>query len=308
MWYVNGMSRRYRLPRFNDQILSEIIFGIENQDVDYMLDIGTGCLYSSDYPEEGPSSEDNLVELPPWTSADGYQLMVSFTNSRQDPGLRQKLAAELNSKERGVFRRFRNVLSEDPENLKQWYDFKDKRMKSYIRSWYRSRFADLSDDVPEEEGDLSEGALLAEFEVIHLDAPDDYCRTLLDAYVADDPVKRKIVDCFSAKEAFEVMCGGSPCGALVYERVEDRAAVIIYYIEEEDRENGLFGLMFDLFNRELERKGIVKVSMPFPEGAQFIRHMLSEHGAEVGEPSDSGVYGVADWNSGTESAELVYVL
>ena len=301
------MSRRYRLPRFNDQILSEIIFGMENQDVDYMLDIGTGNLYSAGLSEVEPSAEDNLVDLPPWTSADGYQLMVSFTNSCQDPAMRQKLSDELNSKERGVFRRFRNVLSENPDDLKRWYDFKDRRMKSHIRNWYRTRFSDVAEEE-QEEGDLSEGALLSDFEVVHLDSTDDYCNSLIGSYVADDPVKRKVLDCFREKEAFEVVCGGKPCGALVYERVEDRAVVILYYIEEEDRGNGLFGLMFDLFNRELERKGISKVSMPFPEGSQFLKHMLSDHGAGVGNSLDSGTYGVAEWNSGTESAELVYVL
>ena len=302
------MSRRYRLPRFNDQMLSEIIFGMENQDVDYMLDIGAGCLYSEEVSGERPSSVENLVELPPWTSADGYQLMVSFTNSCQDPQLRQRLADELNSKERGVFRRFRNVLSENPDALKQWYDFKDRRMKSHIKTWYRTRFSDVADDIPEEEGDLSEGALLSDFEVIHLDSPDDYCKALLDSHVADDPVKRKITDCFKSKEAFEVISGGKACGALVYERVGDRAVIILYYVEEQDRENGLFALMFDLFNRELERKGIGKVSMPFPDGCLFLKHMLSEHGAGVADPLCGGIYDVSDWNNGNESAELVYVL
>ncbi len=301
------MRRRYRLPRFKDQILSEIIFGMENQDVDYMLDMGTGNLYSVEFPESEPSSEDNLMDLPPWTSADGYQLMVSFTNSCQDSGLRQRLSDELNSRERGVFRRFRDVLSENPDSLKQWYDFKDRRMKSYIRSWYRTRFSDVAEEE-HEEGDLSEGALLADFEVVHLDSPDDYCNSLIGSYVADDPVNRKVLDCFREKEAFEVVCGGRPCGALVYERVEDRAVVILYYIEEEDRGNGLFSLMFDLFNREMERKGIQKVSMPFPDGTQFLKHMLSDHGAASRNQTEGGIYSVAEWNNGTESAELVYVL
>lgn len=280
---------------------------MENQDVDYMLDIGTGNLYSVEFPESEPSSEDNLMDLPPWTSADGYQLMVSFTNSCQDSGLRQRLSDELNSRERGVFRRFRDVLSENPDSLKQWYDFKDRRMKSYIRSWYRTRFSDVAEEE-HEEGDLSEGALLADFEVVHLDSPDDYCNSLIGSYVADDPVNRKVLDCFREKEAFEVVCGGRPCGALVYERVEDRAVVILYYIEEEDRGNGLFGLMFDLFNREMERKGIQKVSMPFPDGTQFLKHMLSDHGAASRNQTEGGIYSVAEWNNGTESAELVYVL
>lgn len=280
---------------------------MENQDVDYMLDIGTGNLYSVEFPESEPSSEDNLMDLPPWTSADGYQLMVSFTNTCQDSGLRQRLSDELNSRERGVFRRFRDVLSENPDSLKQWYDFKDRRMKSYIRSWYRTRFSDVAEEE-HEEGDLSEGALLADFEVVHLDSPDDYCNSLIGSYVADDPVNRKVLDCFREKEAFEVVCGGRPCGALVYERVEDRAVVFLYYIEKEDRGNGLFSLMFDLFNREMERKGIQKVSMPFPDGTQFLKHMLSDHGAASRNQTEGGIYSVAEWNSGTESAELVYVL
>lgn len=280
---------------------------MENQDVDYMLDIGTGNLYSVEFPESEPSSEDNLMDLPPWTSADGYQLMVSFTNTCQDSGLRQRLSDELNSRERGVFRRFRDVLSENPDSLKQWYDFKDRRMKSYIRSWYRTRFSDVAEEE-HEEGDLSEGALLADFEVVHLDSPDDYCNSLIGSYVADDPVNRKVLDCFREKEAFEVVCGGRPCGALVYERVEDRAVVFLYYIEKEDRGNGLFSLMFDLFNREMERKGIQKVSMPFPDGTQFLKHMLSDHGAASRNQTEGGIYSVAEWNNGTESAELVYVL
>ena len=66
--------------------------------------------------------------------------------------------------------------------------------------------------------------------------------------------------------------------------------------------------MFDLFNRELERKGIGKVSMPFPDGCLFLKHMLSEHGADVADTLWGGIYDVSDWNNGNESAELVYVL
>ena len=303
------MSRRYRLPRFNDQLLSEIIFGMENQDVDYMLDIGTGNIYSEEFAEAEPSSADNLVELPPWTSSDGYQLMVSYTNACQDPDLKQKLVDELNSKARGVFRRFRDVLSENPEDLKQWYDFKDRRMKSYIKSWYRSEFSSQKGSPEElEDDELSEGALLSEFEVVHLDGMDSYCSSLLDRYAGDDPFRRKIVDCLDAKEAFEVVCDGKPCGALVYEKSGRCACIIYYYIEEEDRGMGLFSLMFDLFNRDLERNGVEKVTMPFSSESVFLKQTLSEHEAETSDACESGNYSVGAWNRGTESAESAYVL
>ena len=150
------MSRRYRLPRFNDQILSEIIFGMENQDVEYMLDISTGTLYSPEFSDAEEPSEENLIDLPPWRSSDGYQIMVAFTNSCQDHELKKKLVNELNSKERGVFRRFRDVLATEPEVLKQWYDFKDHRMKSYIKGWYREHFSSDAAVDELEEDELSE--------------------------------------------------------------------------------------------------------------------------------------------------------
>lgn len=303
------MSRRYRLPRFNDQLLSEIVFGIENQDVDYMLDIGTGNLYSSDVDGAGPSSEENLVELPPWTSTDGYQLMVSFTNSCRNQQLKDRLAGELNSKSKGVFRRFRDVLSENPDDLRQWYDFKDRRMKSYIKSWYRTHFAG-NDGGRDELGDdaLSEGALLSDFEVVHLDKMDEYCSSLLCRYAGDDPFRKKVLGCFAAKEAFEVVGDGRPCGALIYEKCGDRACILYYYIEEQDREMGLFSLMFDLFNRELERNGVENVSMPFSAESVFLRQTLSEHETEMTGSYEGGIYCVRAWNGATESAESAYVL
>ena len=302
------MSRRYRLPRFNDQILSEIMFGMENQDVEYMLDISTGTLYSPEFADVEAPSEENLIDLPPWRSSDGYQLMVAYTNSCQDHELKKKLINELNSKERGVFRRFRDVLASEPEAMKQWYDFKDRRMKSYIKSWYRDHFSSdrASDELEEDE--LSEGELLADFEVNHLDSLDAYCTGLLECFVSDDPVRKKVIDAFTGKEAFEIVCNCKPCGALIYERIQNSVCVLYYYIEEQDREIGLFSLMFDLFNRELERNGVEKVTMPFGPDSLFLRQTLSRHDTEVSDAFESVNYGVRDWNNGTESSEFAYVL
>ena len=302
------MSRRYRLPRFNDQIVSEIIFGMENQDVEYMLDISTGTLYSPEFSDAEEPSEENLVDLPPWRSSDGYQIMVAFTNSCHDQELKKKLVNELNSKERGVFRRFRDVLATDPEVLKQWYDFKDHRMKSYIKGWYREHFSSVSAIDELEEDELTGGELLADFEVNHLNHLDAYCLGLLDSYVADDSVRKKVIDSFSSKEAFEIACDGKPCGALIYERVQHSACILYYYIEQQDREMGLFSLMFDLFNRELERSGIEKVTMPFGPESLFLRQSFSGHDTELSDAFESVKYGVQNWNNGTDSSEFAYVL
>ena len=105
------MSYRYRLPILSEQVLSEIIYGMENQDVDYVLDIRTGTLFNPQGGDVVSTSADDLVSLPTWTSAEGYELMTAFTNACKDRKLQERLASELNSRQKGVFRRFRDVLA-----------------------------------------------------------------------------------------------------------------------------------------------------------------------------------------------------
>ena len=223
------MSYRYRLPILSDQILSEIIYGMENQDVDYMLDIRTGTLYNPESSEGSSPSGDDFVSLPDWTSSDGYEVMVAFTNACRDRKLQERLSAELNSRQKGVFRRFRDVLAEDKDNLNQWYDFKDRRMKSYIRSWYRNFFSRGLEGL-EEGDDAAEGELLSDFEVCHLEALDSYCSSLLSSVCEGNPVKKKIFEGFCAKEAFVVKKDDCPCGAIIYETVGDQTCILHYQV------------------------------------------------------------------------------
>ena len=121
-------------------------------------------------------------------------------------------------------------------------------------------------------------------------------------------MKEKILDSFSAKEAFEVVCDGKPCGALIYERVRDSACILYYYIERDDREMGLFSLMFDLLNRELERCGIDRVVMPFGQESMFLKQSLNDHDVTCSDASENVSYSVQEWNKGNESVEFAYVL
>ena len=297
------MTGRFRLPVFTDETLSSIIFGMENQDVDYMLNLDDGTLYS---PEMGEEIPENLVELPPWGSSDGYQLMVSFANSCKDRNLKEKLAKELSSKSHGVFRRFRDVLSQNPDDLKTWYDFKDSRMRAHIKSWYRDKLGKQRDEL--ESDDIYEGELLSEFDVIHLDELDSYCEKLLDDAVIGNPIRRKVLGAFCSKKAFVIYKGEKPCGALVYEVVENTACILLYTIEETFRGQGLFCLLFDLFNREMERHQIESVAMAFGPQSAFLRGMFSDHETAFREGEGYATYSVHDWNSATLSSETAYVL
>ena len=301
------MSYRYRLPILSDQILSEIIYGMENQDADYMLDIRTGTLFNPQGSEGASTSADDLVSLPTWTSAEGYELMTAFTNACKDKKLQERLASELNSRQKGVFRRFRDVLAEDKDNLNQWYDFKDRRMKSYIRSWYRDLFSRGIDGL-EEGDDAVEGELLSDFEVCHLETLDDYCSSLLATAFEGNPVKKKIFDAFCSKEAFVVKKDGSPCGAIIYETVGDQVCILYYQVDVKFREMGLFSLMFDLFNREMNRKGIRNVVMPFSPQSGFLKQSVSGHEVGLDMLEGAYIYKVEDWTENVGSSEYAYVL
>lgn len=301
------MSYRYRLPLLTDQLLSEIIFGMENQDVDYVLDLKTGTLYSPDSDDREPPAEDDTIGLPPWTSSDGYEVMVAFTNACRDVSLRKRLAAELNSRQKGVFRRFRDILAEDQAVLNQWYDFKDRRMKSFIKSWFRSQYSRSLDGL-EEGDDVQEGELLSEFEVNHIDGPDAYCNSLIDKVCEGNPVKRKIFDAFSSKEAFVVKKDASECGAIIYEVLGDQACILHYQVEENLREMGLFSLMFDLFNREMERSHVESVVIPFSQGSAFLKQSLSGHELVLNTPEDAYIYKVENWTENNATSEYAYVL
>lgn len=301
MWYNTDMLQ------LTDEILSEIIWGMENQETTYMLDVSRGILYS---PETGDPETDpeNLVPLPAWSSSNGYQLMVSFISSCPDEKLKARLSSELGSRRHGVFRRFRDILSENEQNLKSWYDFKDRRMKAYIRSWYRSRGG------KEEQGgedsfdmDIAEGSLLYDSDVRHLDELDDYCSALIER-TASDPVIGKVLSAFGEKKAFEIIRDGRICGALVYAELPPCACVLSYYVEEDSREQGLFSLMFDLFNRDMERHGVRKVYIAFGQDYGFIPKSFSDHDVKLENAVSARVYDVSEWNNMNESAETAYVL
>lgn len=300
------MSRRFRLPVFTDELLSQILWGMENQDFDYYLNLRDGNTYCpQNFVEEVP--EEYLAPLPPWTSADGYQLMVSFIPVCRNDSLKNQLARELASHSRGVFRRFRDVLSSDPESLQQWYDFKDRRMKAFVRSWYRTNFAKSKDELSNDD-DLELGGLLADFEVVHLEKLDSYCKTKISEYCTENPIAGKCLAGFTSMQAYEVVKGNDPCGTLIYENVGDSSCILYYYIEEKYREMGLFSLMFDMFNRDLERHQIQKVQMPISGQTHFLRTAISDHEVSLEQPFEGLVYNVIDWNSNTESAEMAYLL
>ena len=78
---------------------------------------------------------DRYYSLPVWDSISGFKLMEQFVTALKNALVADKLRNILSSG-KGVFRNFKNVLKEYPEIEKQWFSFKEQKMKQVILSWY----------------------------------------------------------------------------------------------------------------------------------------------------------------------------
>ena len=73
------------------------------------------------------------VDIPRKPSYEAYDLMVEFARSVTNSNLKEKLEIALDGK--GAFRRFKNVISDYPDEEMRWFAFKDKRMHEEVIEW-----------------------------------------------------------------------------------------------------------------------------------------------------------------------------
>ena len=121
-------------------LLDDILFHMENQEGEFLLDSKKGIiidLINSETPDKTDQEEGRFIRLPDWKPANGYRLMERFTAGLKNPVLREELSSALN-RNRGVFRAFRDALSQYPEFKKQWFSFKEQQMKNEAIIWYNS--------------------------------------------------------------------------------------------------------------------------------------------------------------------------
>lgn len=125
------MNPSLRLTR---ELIDQIVFGMENQDREYVLDTEEATVVPAEQiPPDAP--EDRYLELPEWRSVDGYNLMEQFVATLHNPIFRERLRAILASG-RGVFRQFKDTIRERREIERLWFTFKERRMREIVTEWY----------------------------------------------------------------------------------------------------------------------------------------------------------------------------
>jgi ribosomal protein S18 acetylase RimI-like enzyme len=145
-----------------DALLDDILFSMEDQEWEFMLDtvegVVVGGIDGMDFPDEELNDDSpRYISLPEWDSSSGFRLMERFAAGFKNPLVRDELSSAL-SQGRGVFRAFKNTLAHYPEAEKLWFAFKDKEMKREILRWYNGLREEWGLEKigrePEETGDL----------------------------------------------------------------------------------------------------------------------------------------------------------
>lgn len=119
--------------QLNRELVESIVFGMEDQDHRYYLDSDLGTVV----PEKAGVTDldpERFVELPPWRSIDGYNLMSRFVQTLRNPVYRERLRQILASG-KGVFRQFKNTVGERGDIQRLWLQFKQREMRSVVAEW-----------------------------------------------------------------------------------------------------------------------------------------------------------------------------
>jgi GNAT superfamily N-acetyltransferase len=145
-----------------DALIDNILFSMEDQDGNFVLDTREGILIGEDdweleKADENDEDGNRFIDLPSWSPTDGYQLMEKFTIALKNTVVRKRLTSALD-RGKGVFRAFKDVLGSYPEVEQRWFSFKEREMRRVILDWYNAcreewGLARLGDE-PEETEDL----------------------------------------------------------------------------------------------------------------------------------------------------------
>jgi GNAT superfamily N-acetyltransferase len=260
-------------------LIDEILFFMEDQDGEFLVDTQKGIVISADDEEfDNDAEEDRYIVLPEWDSSEGFRMMEHFAAMLHNALVRGELSAALD-RGRGVFRAFKNTLSRYPETEKLWFAYKEREMKRVVITWYNalreSWGLELIGEEPEditglalEDFSFREGAAddMPQAEKLHKSCIGENCLTDLLSRGWGFPGDISFV---------ALTAGGEFAGYVSAERMSD-ALLRICALEIEQEYRGL-GLGKTLIARLLDKAdslNIPNVIIDLPSGQDFFSRAL----------------------------------
>lgn len=181
-----------------EAILERIIFAMEDQSKSYVINLDTGELQ----PRPDLAMPENLALPPDWTSEDGFKILETFAIRSSNIVLKKALQKVL-GRGKGVFKTYKALLAEFPEEETRFRLYKQAVMKRKIESWLddQREIAGLArlGSEPEELDELADFEFQFESFPIHTAMAE--CSAFLESYFLDE-------------------IPGLPCEILAYEKSE----------------------------------------------------------------------------------------
>ncbi len=285
------------LPNLTKDLLDSIIFAMEDQVSDYYLDVQEIQLISEEeyrylLQDDASAGEgERFVPIPDWEPSDGFHLMETFANRVRNPLYRQRLLDALQSG-KGVFRKFKDVLSEIPVLERKWFSFKDEQLKREVITWYREQEGVLSlQELPQEHEESTDDILLEDFylesyEGILSQEMETLLEQLLEemeagseqsklaALLFEHRLEGESLDHFQLARTQE----GALVALLAYVPLTDSVVEVPFFgVAQEYRALGLFRLLFDSFCRQMARFHYQKIIITLGGDAVALKRLYSPY-------------------------------
>ncbi len=283
----------YHLPPMNDEFIFQIIFCMEDQGNEYMLDLENQTISEKVFIEERMEEDpERFLLLPEWLPSDGFHTMEKFVATLRNPVYQERLRNVLHSG-RGVFRQFKDVIHEMPAIERLWFHFKDQEMERRIHEWYDLHDAaftlarlpgeGLEDNALEA---LMEDFVFSEDHVALAEGFEALKEECLDYHRRRDIEYRDSLICDIEKAwnlgsgdhvLFTLTPEGETVGALIWHLEERKpAALRAYCVQKAFRGIGLFHLMFERVCEKAQGLGSTGVILDLWDDFLSLEFMFKE--------------------------------
>lgn len=279
----------------SDEVVDQIVFGMENQDEDYYFDREKEVLVKAeDLSGETPEDSRRYVPIPQWRPVDGFHMMEQFTAGVKNPIYREELRDTLKGG-RGVFRRFKDLLKRHEPLERLWFNFKENEMRRIVRRWYgRITEAENMEELGEEPEETEE-ILLSDLDIRDREESTEEVmrkieRALTEAlYDVSGEIRELVIDeklaAYEESQGYTVEAFSlngdlvaSAGGELFTSEAGDVLKVLYLYVEPEFRGMGLSRLLIDRITETAKRLEVKEMAVDIPSGSSFLERELAERG------------------------------
>lgn len=321
----------YEMPALNSYLLKNIIFSMENQGTIGYLDlecseiVEINNINDSVIVKENKNSNElislkilknneRFLALPSWGSIEGFKIREQFIKDMKNPIYKKHLDHVFHTG-RGVFRKFKEVLKENPIIERQWLEYKSKYLKAIVINWYKEcegyiNLVNLEEEIEELPNDLLVSDFLFSTDIDKSVIKD--VKSLKNEIIGELNYFEQLIvnrrDKLLSDQKYLVAYDleDNLVGYIEWESIDSsNLEIITYGVKKEYRGIGLFNLMLDKFIRQASREKYDKVVMCVSEN--LLNYTNNSKNKVSGCNFGYQIIDINYWNMSINSSELLDV-